>query len=68
MAIAWGYGANMLTKYIAEAGDETPLTAAVCIDNPFDLNEAARLRSRFSAVEERLICGLIEMLGNNKVN
>ncbi|KAH9305682.1 hypothetical protein KI387_010086, partial [Taxus chinensis] len=26
MGVGWGYGANMLTKYLAEAADTTPLT------------------------------------------
>ena len=40
MAVGWEYGANMLTKYLAEAGENTSLTAAMCIDSPFDLEEA----------------------------
>ncbi|KAK7840194.1 medium-chain fatty acid ethyl ester synthase/esterase 2 [Quercus suber] len=42
MAIGWEYGANMLTKYLVEARENTPLTAATCIHNPFDLKEATR--------------------------
>ena len=42
MVVGWEYGANMLTKYLAEAGENTSLTAAMCIDNPFDLEEATR--------------------------
>ena len=37
MAVGWEYGANMLMKYLAKVGENTPLTAATCIDNPFDL-------------------------------
>ncbi|XP_078444611.1 alpha/beta-Hydrolases superfamily protein [Wolffia australiana] len=62
MAIGWGYGANMLTKYLAEVGEKTPLTAAVCIDNPFDLNEAAKS----SAMDEKITLGLVEILRANK--
>nr|POF19107.1 hypothetical protein CFP56_49959 [Quercus suber] len=40
MVVGWEYGANMLTKYLVEAGENTSLTAAMCIDNPFDLEEA----------------------------
>ena len=42
MAVGWEYGANMLMKYLAEAGENTSLTAAKCIDNPFDLEKATR--------------------------
>lgn len=42
MGVGWGYGANMLTKYLAEVGGNTPLTAATCVDNPFDLEVASR--------------------------
>ncbi|KAK9991557.1 hypothetical protein SO802_026542 [Lithocarpus litseifolius] len=40
MAVGWEYGANMLTKYLTEAGENTLLSTATCIDNPFDLEEA----------------------------
>lgn len=61
MAVGWGYGANMLTKYLAEAGDKTPLTAATCIDNPFDLNQA-------TTSDHNLTAGLIDILRSNKVH
>ncbi|XP_072988410.1 uncharacterized protein [Typha latifolia] len=66
MSIAWGYGANMLTKYLAEVGESTPLTAAVCIDNPFDLEEATRSFPHHIALDEKLTSGLIDILRTNK--
>ena len=67
MGVGWGYGANMLTKYLAEVGEKTPLTAATCIDNPFDLEEATRLTPYHIALNEKLTGGLIDILRSNKV-
>ncbi|XP_073132352.1 uncharacterized protein [Henckelia pumila] len=62
MGVGWGYGANMLTKYLAEYGERTPLTAATCIDNPFDLEVATR-----STMEDmKLTGGLVSILKRNK--
>ncbi|XP_062091213.1 uncharacterized protein LOC133797351 [Humulus lupulus] len=65
MGVGCGYGANMLTKYLAEVGEGTPLTAAACIDNPFDLEEATR-SSHHMAVDNNLTTGLIDILRSNK--
>ncbi|KAL4589374.1 hypothetical protein LXL04_002280 [Taraxacum kok-saghyz] len=65
MGVGLGYGANMLTKYLAEVGEETPLTAATCLDNPFDLKWAARSPSHHY-VNQNLTGGLIDMLKSNK--
>ncbi|XP_031741358.1 uncharacterized protein LOC101219570 isoform X2 [Cucumis sativus] len=66
MAIGWGYGANMLTKYLAEVGERTPLTAAACIDNPFDLEEATQTPPYHMAIDHDLTGGLINILRSNK--
>ncbi|KAK9142123.1 hypothetical protein Syun_011523 [Stephania yunnanensis] len=66
MGVGWGHGANMLTKYLAEVGERTPLTAAACIDNPFDLEEATRSFPHCMAVDQKLTSGLIEILRSNK--
>ncbi|KAK7844470.1 embryogenesis-associated protein emb8 [Quercus suber] len=66
MAVGWEYGANMLTKYLAEAGENTPLIAAMCIDNPFDLEEATRSSPYHMAIEQKLTGGLIDILRSNK--
>ncbi|CAA6664593.1 unnamed protein product [Spirodela intermedia] len=66
MSVGWGYGASMLTKYLAEMGERTPLTAAVCIDNPFDLNEATKFHPRLSRIDEKLMDGLVDILQANK--
>ncbi|KAG6428532.1 hypothetical protein SASPL_112784 [Salvia splendens] len=66
MAVGWGYGANMLTKYLAEFGERTPLTAAICIDNPFDLEEATRSTVYHPDYDQRQTDGLIEILRCNK--
>ncbi|KAG2717843.1 hypothetical protein I3760_03G192700 [Carya illinoinensis] len=66
MAVGWGYGANMLTKYLAESGEKTPLSAATCIDNPFDLEEATRSSSHHLAIDQKLTGGLIDILRTNK--
>ncbi|KAL2940524.1 Embryogenesis-associated protein EMB8 [Bienertia sinuspersici] len=64
--VGWGYGANMLTKYLAEAGEKTPLTAAICIDNPFDLDEATRTSPYCTRIDDKLTGGLIDILKSNK--
>lgn len=66
-AVGRGYGANMLTKYLAEAGERTPLTAAVCIDNPFDLEEITRTSPYSTSLDQQLTSGLVEILLANKV-
>ncbi|XP_021804871.1 uncharacterized protein LOC110749150 isoform X1 [Prunus avium] len=66
MGVGWGYGANMLTKYLAEVGESTPLTAATCMDNPFDLEEATRSSPHQMAIDQQLTGGLIDILSSNK--
>ncbi|CAN4084642.1 unnamed protein product [Withania somnifera] len=66
MSVGWGYGANMLTKYLAEVGEKTPLTAATCINNPFDLEEATRATTYRIALDRKLTRGLVDILGSNK--
>ena len=68
MGVGWGYGANMLTKYLAEVGECTPLTAATCINNPFDLEEATRCSPYDVALDQKLTGGLIDILQSNKVD
>ncbi|KAF9616109.1 hypothetical protein IFM89_028575 [Coptis chinensis] len=66
MAVGWGNGANMVTKYLAEVEERTPLTAATCIDNPFDLEEATRSFPYHVAVDQKLTSGLIDILRSSK--
>ncbi|KAK3133405.1 hypothetical protein QOZ80_6AG0536170 [Eleusine coracana subsp. coracana] len=66
MGVGWGYGANMLTKYLVEVGESTPLTAAVCVDNPFDLQEATRSLPHHMALDQKLMAGLVDILSANK--
>ncbi|KAL4600177.1 hypothetical protein ACB092_11G179300 [Castanea dentata] len=57
----------MLTKYLAEAGENTPLTAVTCIDNPFDLEEATRSSPYHMAIDQKLTGGLIDILRSSKL-
>ncbi|KAF0913943.1 hypothetical protein E2562_025358 [Oryza meyeriana var. granulata] len=66
MGVGWGYGANMLTKYLVEVGESTPLTAAVCVDNPFDLQEATRSFPHHISLDRKLTTGLVDILHANK--
>lgn len=68
MSVGWGYGANMLTKYLAEVGEMTPLMAATCINNPFDLEEATTCSPYHVALDKKLTGGLKDILRSNKVN
>ncbi|XP_074269263.1 uncharacterized protein LOC141592476 isoform X2 [Silene latifolia] len=56
----------MLTKYLAEAGEKTPLTAATCINNPFDLDEATRTSLYNATIDKKVTGGLIDILKSNK--
>lgn len=66
MGVGWGYGANMLTKYLGEASETTPLAAAVSIGNPFDLDEATRSLSHHSVLDRKFVEGLKDILQRNK--
>ncbi|XP_078156668.1 alpha/beta-Hydrolases superfamily protein isoform X3 [Carex rostrata] len=66
VGVSWGYGSNMLTKYLAEVGDSTPLTAAVCINNPFDLDEATWSIPYGLSLDQELLSGLIDIMKANK--
>ena len=57
----------MLMKYLTEAGENTPLTATTCIDNPFDLEETIRSSPYHMAIDQKLTSGLIDILRSNKV-
>ncbi|KAK7842681.1 hypothetical protein CFP56_013523, partial [Quercus suber] len=57
----------MLAKYLVEAGENTPFTAAMCIDNPLDLEEATRSSPYHMAIDQKLTGGLIDILRSNKV-
>ncbi|KAK9986703.1 hypothetical protein SO802_031654 [Lithocarpus litseifolius] len=67
MAVGWENGENMLTKYLAEAGENTPLTAVTRINNPFDLEEATRSFPYHMAIGQKFTGGLIDILRSNKV-
>ena len=47
-------------------GERTSLTAATCIDNPFDLEEATRSSPYHVAIDQKLTGGLIDILRTNK--
>lgn len=36
-AAGWSLGANIMTRYLGEEGDQTPISAAAALCNPFDL-------------------------------
>ena len=69
MAIGWGYGANMLAKYLGEEASATPVTAAVCINNPFDLEESTKTSSdtRATDFDQRMTNGFVQILKENQV-
>ena len=56
-----------MTKYLVEAGENTSLTAAMCIDNSFDLEEATRSFPYHMAIGQKFTGGLIDILRSNKV-
>jgi predicted alpha/beta-fold hydrolase len=42
-------GANIMTKYLGEEGDKTPICAAVSVSNPIDLYQGS------AALEESVV-------------
>jgi predicted alpha/beta-fold hydrolase len=53
-AVGWSLGANVLLKYLGEEGERAPLTAAVAVCAPFQLQKCAeRLRTGFSRIYQR---------------
>ncbi|KAL3744618.1 hypothetical protein ACJRO7_013824 [Eucalyptus globulus] len=66
MGVGWGFGANMLAKYLAEVGERTPLAAATLINNPFDLEEVTRSSAHHVGTDENLTSGLVDILRSNK--
>lgn len=69
LVIGWGFGANMLAKYLGEDSAATPVMAAVCISNPFNLEEMSRYlaRTRDGELDRAFTKGLVDILAANKV-
>lgn len=69
MGVGWGWGANMLTKYLGEEAGSTPLMAAVALSNPFDLHQSSmHLRMTNNGQFDRIMAkGLVSILEANKV-
>jgi predicted alpha/beta-fold hydrolase len=69
LGVGWGLGANALTTYLGKEGSYTPLTAAVCIDNPFDLTSVTRpiSGSRWVDYNQSMSKGLAQIVDTNKV-
>jgi len=60
-AIGYSLGANILTKYLAEEGNQSRITSAVCICVPFDFTACARLfkKTIFQAYDRILARAMI---------
>lgn len=67
MCVGWGYGSNMLTKYLSESGEEAAITATICIDSPFDLDEITKSYPHCVALDQKLAHGFMDILHANKV-
>jgi predicted alpha/beta-fold hydrolase len=66
-AIGWSLGANVLLKYLGEEGDKTPVSAAVAVCAPFELQPCAeRLRTGFSRVYQRHLMGELQRMIRRK--
>lgn len=70
MGVGWGFGANMLAKYLGEEAASASLVAAVCISNPFDLQETSRHLSSIKGgkFDRAMADGLVRILETNKVS
>ncbi|KAI5073559.1 hypothetical protein GOP47_0011572 [Adiantum capillus-veneris] len=69
MAVGWGYGADMLVKYFGEEAASTPVTAAVCIENTFDLEEATKFSQddRVELFNQKMASSFVEILKSNQM-
>lgn len=69
MGVGWGWGANMLTKYLGEEAGSTSLMAAVAISNPFDLQQSSMYLGMTNAGQLDCVMakGLVNILKDNKV-
>jgi predicted alpha/beta-fold hydrolase len=66
-AIGWSLGANVLLKYLGEEGEKTPLSAAVAVCAPFELQACAeKLRTGFSRVYQRHLMGELQRMIKRK--
>jgi predicted alpha/beta-fold hydrolase len=66
-AIGWSLGANVLLKYLGEDGEKTPLTAAVAVCAPFELQACAeKLRTGFSRVYQMHLMGELQRMIRRK--
>lgn len=53
-AVGFSLGGNMLLKWLGETGQKNPLTAAIAISVPFELNKAVtRISKGFSRIYEK---------------
>lgn len=66
-AVGWSLGANVLLKYLGEEGERTPVTAAVGVCAPFQLQPCAeKLRTGFSRVYQRHLMGELQRMIKRK--
>ena len=61
-AVGFSMGANVLTKWVGEMKDRCPLSAAVSVCNPFDIDIASRTinQSRFGRFYEKTLLGFMK--------
>lgn len=56
MAVGFSLGGNVLLKWLGETGDQNPLTAAVAVSTPFELQKSVqRLQQGFSRVYDKYL-------------
>jgi len=69
IALGYSLGANILTKYLGEEGAATPVTAAVNISNPLDLNRVKEYmcrRTQRAVYNPVILKGLVDYYGRNE--
>ncbi|XP_031489501.1 uncharacterized protein LOC116257041 isoform X2 [Nymphaea colorata] len=66
LAVGWGYGANMLIKYLSEVSERSAITAVACINTPFDLEDATRSAPSHIIPDQKFTEGLQDILRANK--
>ena len=69
MGVSWGFGANILAKYLGEEAGAALLMAAVCISNPFDLEKSSThlSRTRGPKPDHAMAEGLVNIVRENQV-
>lgn len=67
VATGFGFGANILAKYLGEAANSSHIKAGICVANPFDLERATTFLAQSKEEDNEITQGLVSLLSANEV-